>query len=295
MPMSPGDYLQKYKSIAVDGVLGRQNVELTGYRSSFKGDENTKQARKRTYYDLRNFILKRKRYAGGANGASHSWSASGTLNSDLLQPVPHVQVNIEMLQAMFQGVGRPADFKALLRVIDVYLTRAEIDEDHFSYLGWSKFKWLDVPWDIQQFADALLGIDCRGFVGAYLNENQPHIRDTKKDMSFSIDSYNKGPASFHKNKKGGQFIRIDDPDEIRSGDIMIKCSDGGSRHVALIDKVGMAKGNRIWIKTAESRGSTGLAPRTGDLIRLHSKHQDGQNDRNWQHDGAKYNFVLRVR
>ncbi len=305
MPTSPGDYLRYYNAIPFDGVTGRKNIHLTGYRSSFKGDANTEESRKSTYYDLRNFILKRKRYKDGENGATHVFTEDGTMFSDLLKPLPSVKIDMSMLQAMFQGVGRPRDFRDLFRVIDVYLTRAWIDEEHFQKLGWDKFvfrdkdgkktdeNWYCAPWEVQHFADSLLGIDCRGFVGAYLNEQRPNIRDTKNDMSFSIDSYNKGPASFHINKNGGQFRRIDDPAEVRQGDIMIKCSAGGSRHVAMINRVGVAHGNRIWIESAESRGSTGLACLSGDLVRLKNKHQDAKNDRNWQHKGSQYNFILR--
>lgn len=296
MPISPGTYLQRYEAIPLDGVMGRQNIRLTGYRSSFKGDGKTCEARKRTYYDLRNFILKRKRYSDGANGASHTYDQSGTFKSDLLKPTGTVVFDIDWLQPMFQGVGRPADFQRLFKIIDVYLTRADIDDDHFQWLGWTAFGWLYVPYDVQHFADELLGIDCRGFVGAYLNEHQPQLRDTKKDMSFSIDSYNRGCANFHKTKKGGQFIRIDEPADVRSGDILIKCNKGdGKRHVALVDMVGTVRGMGVNILTAESRGSSGLQPKAGELIRLSAKYRTGQNDRNWRHQGAEYNFILRPR
>ena len=113
--------MRSYTSISVDGICGREYICLTGYRSSFKGDGSTKEARQRTYGDLRKFILKRDRYAGGANGAEHEWK-DGVLSSPVLQPTSHVAFDLSILQAMFQGVGRPADFKKVLRAVDVYLT-----------------------------------------------------------------------------------------------------------------------------------------------------------------------------
>ena len=59
-------------------------------------------------------------------------------------------------------------------------------------------------------------------MGAYLRENFPAVKDTAKDMTFYIDGYNKNPGEFNVRTKGGSFSRIDDPREIRPGDLLVK-------------------------------------------------------------------------
>ena len=285
MPESPSAFRRKYLNISFDGVLGQQRISLGNYRSSFSGNE----FRKNAYKDLRDFIKQRGRYAGGANGASHVWSSSGHMYSDLLEPMPYVHVDTSILKSMFQGVGRPQNFKNVLRAVDVYLTRVEMTDKHMTKLDWSY-----IPWSVQEYANAFFGTDCRGFVGAYLRENYPGVKDTAKDMSFYIDGYNKHPASFHTRKKGGSFERIDKPEDVRPHDVLVKCDKGdGKRHVAIIDSVGNATSMGVVVKTAESRGSKGLCELHGELRRTKKEHQNGQNARNWKHHGAEYNFVLR--
>ncbi|MEM1162728.1 MAG: hypothetical protein AAGJ28_17515 [Pseudomonadota bacterium] len=301
MPETPGAYLQKYKGISFQGVMGHESIHITKYRSSMKNDDSTGDVREKSYWDLRNFIKKRgDNYGSGKNGAIHAFTDSGHFYSDLLAPMPYVHVDLDILRAMFTGVGRPQDFKPLLRVIDVYLTRAEISEKRFKELGWTKFGWDMVPFSVQEYANQLLGVDCRGFVGAYLRDNYPKIRDTKNDMSFSIDSYNKGNASYQNYDKkkpwGKAFRRVDDPAEVRPGDLLVKCNNGDKkRHVSVIHSVGLADSMGVQATTAESRGGKGLCQLTDRLRRLKKKHQSGKNDRNWEHHGCHYNFVLSPR
>lgn len=285
MPESPSTYKKRYLPISYDGCNGRKHIFLTKYRSSFSGNE----FRKHAFYDLRNFIRKSGRFEEGKNGANHIWTSSGWMFSPLLKPLPWVYIDLSILQPMFQGVGRPKDWGNALRAVDVYLETVEMSSHQLKLMGWQY-----VSRDRQDYANWYFGLDCRGFVGAYLREIYPHIKDTAKDMSFSIDSYNKAPGNFHTSKKGGSFTRIDDPREVRQCDLLVKCNSGdGKRHVALIDQVGIATSMSVMVKTAESRGGVGLCHKYDELRRLNKSHKSGQNDRNWKHSGAHYNFVLR--
>lgn len=284
MPETPSAYRKRYMPISFDSTSGRKHIFVRKYRSSFSGNEMRKQALK----DLRHFITRKGRFEGGANGAKHSYSA-GIITSPLLQPSGTSQIDLGILKAMFQGVGRPSDFLNVLRAADLYLQCVEMDADQLKLMGWS-----EVVRDLQDYTNWYLGLDCRGFVGAYLRENYPNVKDTAKDMSFYIDGYNKAPGNFHNDPKGGNFTRIDDPREIRQGDLLVKCDNGdGKRHVAIVDTVGNATKMRVTVKTAESRGGIGLCHKYDDLRRQSAHWKSGANDRNWKHSGALYNFVLR--
>ena len=67
----------------------------------------------------------------------------------------------------------------------------------------------------------------------------------------------------------------------------------GKRHVAVIDSAGAASGMGVFVRTAESRGGSGLCEKSGELRRKSKHHKTGQNERNWSHAGCEYNFVLR--
>ena len=284
MPETPAAYKKRYLPINFDSATGRKHIFVMKYRSSFSGNEFRKAALK----DLRHFIKKEGRFEGGANGATHEYEA-GIITSPLLRPTNTSQIDLSILKVMFQGVGRPSDFLNVLRAADLYLQCVEMDDDQLKKMGWGH-----VIRDHQEYTNYYLGLDCRGFVGAYLRENYPNVKDTAKDMSFLIDAYNGSPGNFHENTKGGSFTRIDDPREIRQGDLLLKCDNGdGKRHVAIVETAGTATKMRVHVKTTESRGGIGLCHKYDDLRRTSTTWKDGANDRNWKHYGTLYNFVLR--
>ena len=188
---------------------------------------------------------------------------------------------------MFQGVGRPVDFLNILKLADLYLCTADWDDDQMTALGWSHRMV-----DLQNWADWYVGTDCRGFVGAYLNEAYPHIKDGN-DLSFSIDSYD---DHYTFNEYGSAFRRIDDAREVAQGDLLVKCSLGGGRHVAVVDQVlGSGPSQSVRIRTAGSRGGKGLCQLTGYLSRLHVSHVKNKSVRQWKHYGTEYSLVLKPR
>lgn len=285
MPETPESYLKRYLPISVDGICGRTYVEIRTYKSSFASANG--KYRKAAYEDFRDFVTRTGKYADDDHGADHVYWGQGWVYSARMYPTHWAWIDLDSLKAMFQGVGRPEDFRRILRLADLYLGTADWDAGQMKDLGWSNRMF-----SLQQWADWYIGTDCRGFVGAYLNEAYPHIKDGN-DLSFSIDSYD---DYYTFNETGTSFRRIDDAREVARGDLLVKCSLGGGRHVAVVDQVlGSASSQSIRIRTAESRGGKGLCQLTGYLSRLHTNHVENKQVRQWKHYGCEYSLVLKPR
>lgn len=310
MPLKPTLYLQRYKPVAYERCSYRPMgfAHIASYRSSFKNGSGRHKAQK----DLTHFFTRSGRFDGGANGADHDYISGGFIMSPHLTPNPWMEFPTERIKQMFQGIGRPIDFAALLKLVDLYLFTASFDEPALKALGWPR-----APKDATEYCDWFFGLDCRGFVGAYLSEEYPHIKDTATDFSFYIDGY----AKIFKTEKapyGSAFTRVDDPKDVTEGCLLVKVdaeTDEGERsgrHVALIDTVsGTATAKTVYIKTAESRGHSdtrtvapgddsemaieGPMSLEGVLTRLTDAHKGGDKDRNWKHRGCNYNLVLKPR
>lgn len=288
MPVTPDRYKDRYLPVTFSGCAGRgqQQVHIRTYLSSFASANAT--YRERAYKDLRRFILREAPYDDPASGAEHYYWGSGWVFSTDLRPTPWAWIDLGLMKSHFQGTGRPIDKERIMRMVDLYLHTANMDTDH---LGWGKKLK-----SRQDYADWYMGLDCRGFVAAYLDTQYPAVR-LPEGPGFSIDSYNKGAYGFHKNKKGSSFTRIDKVGDVRVGDLLVKCNAGdGRRHVALVNSVGAAGSKSVTVTTAESASSKGgLCNKTSTLTRIRTSHSSEPNVRHWKHAGVEYNFVLQPR
>ena len=286
MAEKPLKYLSRYKPINFPGCgsQGSLSVSINRYTS---GDvQSANQYRRAAYNDLIDFLLKRtsltQRYKDGANGAGdHYYSeATGFLLADDLKPVSFHYCPLSYIRDAFQGKGTPRRFSLVLKVCDYYLQHANMQ---LSRLGWGA-----KVTQLQEYVDYYIGMDCNGFVGAYLEENFP---GTGIKNNIDIDSlgstFGKGGAS-----TGARFTAIEDPRQIKSRAILVRRRvSGGSRHIALVDDVsGVATSKQAQLKLAESRGGDGLSSRTVTFKKI-KKDGDG---RQWKMGTKLYDAALRI-
>ena len=291
MPELPEKYKSRYEPITFAGCYkrGQQQVHIRKYLSSF-GSANGKY-RKAAYNDLKDFIMRRDRYADDDSGAVHDYWGGGWISTPLLNPIPWTWIDLEMLMPNFQGVGLPEDMARIMKVVDLYLHTVNFDKKTLGKLGWGK------PMTSRQdYADFYIGLDCRGFAAAYLKENYPGVK-LARGPSFVIDAYNKNSWGFHLKDRSGSFNRIDKPKDVTPGCLLVKCDNGNNRrHVAVVNSVGSADANGVMVTTAESAASKGgLCKKTSRLQRLIKNHDKDPNARHWKHHGEHYNFVLQPR
>jgi hypothetical protein len=182
------------------------------------------------------------------------------------------------VRQVFQGKGTPARYARVLQLCDYYLAHAKIDA---SKLGWGR-----LVTDLQEYVDYYIGMDCNGFVGAYLEENFPGSGVSKNIDIDSIGTYYGTHAS------GAHFSRIDDPTKIQAHDILVRRRiDGSTRHIALVESVLSASSSQASLLIAESRGGDGLASRTETLTKMSKP----SGTRHWTLGSKQYDAVIRSR
>jgi hypothetical protein len=278
MAVKPLAYMKGYKPVSFPGCgsQGTKYVHITKYVS---GDVMSPESfRTKAFKDLKAFIFQTGRYEGGAHGAGkhYYFADSGYLNAADLRPIPFLLCPWDDVRQVFQGKGTPARFTRALQLCDYYLRHAEIDPGK---LGWGR-----VVTDLQEYAGYYIGMDCNGFVGAYLEENFPGSAVSKNIDIDSIGNY------YGKNENGDHFKRIDDVTKIQTSDILVRRRIGEStRHIALVESVISASGNKAILLIAESRGGDGLASRTETLTKMSKP--DGT--RHWTLGSKQYDAVIR--
>lgn len=279
MSTSPLDYLAQYKPIQFSGCgnQGQKSIRINRYVSGDVMSDNS--YRQKAYLDFKHFIFKTNEYEDGKRGAGdHSYqSGIDTLFASDLKPVPFHYCPWDDVRQGFQGKGTPARKGRMLKLLDYYLRHAEIAP---ASLGWGK-----VVTDLQEYVDYYIGMDCNGFVGAYLEENCPGCN---LNNNIDIDSFGE---YYGTHSSGGRFKRIDDPKAIRTGDVLIrKRVQGSSRHVALVESVLSSSTGKARLVLAESVGGSGLCSNTTDLVKLSTTTTSG---RNWKRGSKEYDAVLR--
>jgi hypothetical protein len=168
-----------------------------------------------------------------------------------------------------------------IKLCDYYLQHADID---ITKLGWGRRVT-----DLQEYVDYYIGMDCNGFVGAYLEEN---FSGSGIVGNIDIDSFGKYYAN---NTSGSGFTRIDDPKSIKRFDILIRrkvSSDPSAvtRHIALVEDVlGAATSTSVKLMLAESTGGSGLSSRTETLTKI----TKNSRDRHWKLGSREYDAVIR--
>ena len=217
MPESPSQFLKKYKPVTFHSLTGTRYVNVSAYRS---GEPRKKKFRAAAFSDFRRFLTKKGRYRDGKNGADrHHWtdsdglSAFGLIGTSFFVPWLRVEITWKELQLGFYGKGTPPKMRKILQVVDYYLHMAEVDlkDLHWGY-----------KMDIEEYAQWYLGIDCNGFAGAYLETYYP---------TLGVH------GNYHINYWDSKMKKRDGLDEIQPGDVLSREGGGGTRHVAMIDRV----------------------------------------------------------
>ena len=275
----PLDYMARYKPIQFSGcrAQGQKTVRINKYISGDVMSSNT--FRKKANVDLKHFVFKTDIYADDKLGAAHhSWFAdTAYLVAADIRPIMFHYCPWDDVRQGFQGKGTPVRMARVLKLLDYYLQHAEIDP---ARLGWGK-----VVSDLQEYVDYYIGMDCNGFVGAYLEEN---CSGSGIVGNIDIDSYGK---YYGAHASGSGFKRIDDPKQIRTGDVLIRRSiDGSTRHVALVEQVLESSANQARLLLVESTGGVGLGSDTVVLKKLAKTTDVG---RNWKRGSKEYDAVIR--
>jgi hypothetical protein len=277
----PLEYLDRYRPLqfAGCGSQGQKSIRLKRYISGdvMSGNE----FRKKAYLDVRRFTFKTDRYEGGAHGATahRYFDDTGYLVAPDLKPVVCHHCPWDDVRQGFQGKNTPGRMARVLKLLDYYLRHAEIDPPS---LGWAK-----LVTDLQEYVDYYIGLDCNGFVGAWLEENRPGSTIVH---NIDIDSYG---LYYGQNASGSGFTRIDDPKAIRTGDVIIRRSvEGSTRHVALVEKVLSSSAKSAQLLLAESTGADGLCTNTVTFEKLSSV---VSKTRHWKRGTKYYDAVIRSR
>jgi hypothetical protein len=283
MPERPLTYMSRYKPVqfAGCGSQGQKYIHLNAYIS---GDVMAGESfRKKAYLDIKRFIHGTDRYAGGKHGAAdHTYfTDTAFLVAPSIKPIPFHYCPWDDVRQAFQGKGTPVRFARALKLCDYYLQRADID---IAKLGWGRRVT-----DLQEYADYYIGLDCNGFVGAYLEDNLPGSGVVGNIDIDSIGNYYKDKTS------GTHFTRIDDPKLIKRSDILVRrkvSSDPSAvtRHIALVeDVIGTPTSSSVKLLLAESTGGSGLSSRTETLTKI----TKNSRDRNWKLGTREYDAVIR--
>lgn len=279
MAERPLDYLRRYQPVQFAGC-GTQGQKSIHVRSYVSGDVMSGNAfRKKAYLDVKRFVERSDRYAADAFGSAHHRydTDTGYLVAPDLKPIPfHHCPWVDVRQA-FQGKGTPVRMARVLKLLDYYLRHAQINP---AQLGWGK-----VVTDLQEYVDYYIGLDCNGFVGAWLEDNQPGSGSTGNIDIDSIGSY------YNHKTSGSHYTRIDDPREIRTGDVLVRRRIGDStRHVALVETVNAASSTEASLLLAEATGASGLGTNQVVLKKLASPTGTG---RHWKRGDKEYDAVIR--
>lgn len=280
MATKPLAYMKRYQPVPFPGCgsQGQKYVRINRYIS---GDVMSPASyRTKAYKNLRSFVFRTGQYEGGVRGAKdhYYFSDTGYLQASDLKPSVYLYCPWDDVRQCFQGKGTPARYARVLQLCDYYLRHADID---ISALGWGRRVT-----DLQEYADYYIGMDCNGFVGAYLEENFPGSGVSKNIDIDSIGKY------FGDNASGAHFTRIDDATRIQTSDILVRRRiDGSSRHIALVESVISASSGKATLLIAESRGGDGLASRTEALVRM----SKATGTRHWTLGGKQYDAVIRSR
>jgi hypothetical protein len=277
----PLKYMGFYRPLQFTGCSG-QGQKYARINKYISGDGMSSNAfRKKAYLDFKQFVEGKERYADGANGAAgHRYFAdTGYLVAVDLRPVPFHYCPWADVRQGFQGKNTPARMNRVVKMLDYYLLHAEIDP---AVLGWGK-----VVTDLQEYVDYYIGMDCNGFVGAWLEENRPASGIVH---NIDIDSYGYFYGKLD-NEKGSGFTRIDDPTAIRAGDVLIRRRiDGSTRHIALVEQVTGSSSKQAQLLLAESTGGSGLGSNSVVFKKLAKADADG---RRWKRGEKLYDAVLR--
>jgi len=279
MPDRPLKYLGRYKPLQFSGCggQGQKSIRINSYISGDVMSNNL--FRKKAYVDVKAFIFKTDRYAGGAAGANEHYYFSDTefLMGGDMSPIPFHYCPWDDVRQAFQGKGTPTRMTRAVKLLDYYLRHAQIDPGE---LGWGK-----VVTSLQEYVDYYIGMDCNGFVGAFLEENCP---GSGISGNIDIDSYGK---YYGTNTSGSGFTRIEKPEDIRTGDILIRRRIGDeSRHVALVEQLNSATSKEAKLLLAESTGGSGLGSNTITFKKLPKTTAEG---RNWKRGEKEYDAVIR--
>jgi len=283
MAERPLAYMSRYKPMQFSGcdAQGQKYVHLNTYIS---GDVMAGQSfAQKAYLDLKHFIHGTGRYAGDKNGAAAHKYFTDTefLVAPAIKPVPFHYCPWDDVRQAFQGKGTPNRFTRAIKLCDYYLRHAEID---ITKLGWGRRVT-----DLQEYVNYYIGMDCNGFVGAFLEENFPGSGVAR---NIDIDSTGKYYAD---HASGSHFTRIDDPKLIKRYDILVRrkvSSDPAkaTRHIALVEDVlGAATSTSVRVLLAESTGGSGLSSRTENLVKI----TKNSRDRHWKLGDREYDAVIR--
>lgn len=234
----PSQFAKRYQPVTVHCLSGTHYVPVERYLS---GEPRKKKYNAAALNDLSRFLHKKGRYKNGAHGADrHSWdsgsglAAFGLVGTSYFLDWLWVEITWLQLQLGFYGKGTPSVMRKILQVIDYYLEYADMDLDQ---VYWSR------KMDLKEYAYWYLGLDCNGFVGAYLETYFPALGIT---------------GNSHINYWDNKLKKRKDLAEVRSGDILSREGGGGTRHVAMINAVfGVPgpTGDKLSVEVTHSSGS----------------------------------------
>ena len=291
MAEAPLKYMARYKPIQFPGcgAQGQKSIKLNTYISGDVMSSNS--FRTKAYLDLLRFVkwTPSERYQNGANGANgHFYFVdSGYMHAGSLRPTAWHYCPIDDIRQAFQGKGTPTRFARVLKVCDYYLKYAQID---IAALGWGRRVT-----ELQEYVDYYIGLDCNGFVGAYLEENFPSSGVVHNVDIDSLGEYYRDPA----HPSGTRYTRIDDPKLIKRSDILVRSlqstdPEAQTRHIALVeDVVGAATNSSVKLLLAESTGAKGLSSRTATLVKISKPEKPRW--RRWKLGDREYDAVLRIK
>jgi len=270
MAKLPSVFQSEYIPLKLVTESGMQYVPVNRYLS---GNPWTKQFHKQALADFSHFVHRTSQYKNKNFERQHELYGNGFAGSFNGSP-SFVPVTWGEMQFCFYGKGRPQQFANTLRVLDYYLTYADISH---SYLQWSRRLRLD------EYAYYYLGIDCNGFAGAYYQTTYPATGiDGNDHINFLHEkSTLKERASVF---------------EMRTGDMLVRrgSDGGGTRHVVLIDSIVAINSTEATVSIAHSSGSRdGLAHEVLKLREDTSPASDSYGKLRWDLVGYhKFNRVL---
>lgn len=268
--MLPSQFRQKYMPITVNAEAEWKYIPIRRYVS---GEPRKKNFVKQAFWDFECFIKKNDRYAPSKGNFTghHEWHAKHFLGDSLSPKV--VPISWDEMKLCFYGKGSPQTFQAMLRVVDYYLTHADLP---LNYLGWSR------PMTLDEYASWYFGLDCNGFAGAYYAEQFPALG---VHGNYHINNL----ASTAGLSKRKTFA------DIKMGDIIARegSSGGGKRHVALIERCTPLTAKTAAVFVVQSSSSRGGLVAEEMILESIEKPSDGYGPIKWRlQDYHNFHFII---